>query len=164
MTDRDIYIALGSNIEPDRHIPAALAALAPAYGPLARSPAYRSAAHGFTGADFVNCVVRGRADASPELIVAYLKTLEQLAGRRHGHAIGPRELDLDLILYGDEVITQPGLTIPRPDVLRYAFVLRPLADIAPEKAHPETRQSFAWHWEHFDGEGTPLKPISLECA
>ncbi|HEX5314303.1 MAG TPA: 2-amino-4-hydroxy-6-hydroxymethyldihydropteridine diphosphokinase [Gammaproteobacteria bacterium] len=162
MPERDIYIAIGSNIEPARHIPAAVAELARFYAPLARSPAYRSRALGFDGPDFVNCVVRGRSNASAATVVARLKELERAHGRREDDAIGSRALDLDLILYGTEVIAGPTLTVPRPDILEYAFVLRPLAELAPHLAHPQTGRDFAWHWRHFVGAGLPLAPESLD--
>jgi len=159
--EQDIYIAIGSNVEPLRHIPAALAALDAVCGPLVCSPAYRSHPVGFEGPDFVNCVVRGRASQSPEELTARFKALEQLAGRRRRPPNSSRELDLDLALYGDAVIRREGITIPRPDVLGYAFVLRPLAELAPQARHPETGRSFAWHWEHFRGERIALERVAL---
>jgi 2-amino-4-hydroxy-6-hydroxymethyldihydropteridine diphosphokinase len=164
LTECEIYIAVGSNVEPERHIPEAVAALAEAFGPLVRSPAYRSAAIGFAGPDFVNCVVRGQTGRAPEFVVQHLKALEASSGRRRDGAVGSRELDLDLVLYGDEVISDPGFELPRPDVLRYAFVLRPLVEIAPDFVHPVTGRTLAWHWEHFNGERITLEPEALEGA
>ena len=162
MPEREIYIAIGSNIEPERHVPAALAALDAAYGPLVCSSLYRSAPIGFSGPDFVNCVVRGRTDAAPAFLREHLKTLELLAGRAHSDKLITRELDLDLLLYGEELIEGDGFIIPRPDILDYAFVLRPLAEIAPAAVHPKTGRSFAWHWAHFEGEKVPLEPITSD--
>ncbi|MGH8273069.1 MAG: 2-amino-4-hydroxy-6-hydroxymethyldihydropteridine diphosphokinase [Gammaproteobacteria bacterium] len=161
MSERDIYIALGSNIEPERHVPAALAALATAYGPLAVSPLYRSAPVGFEGPDFVNGVVRGRTAESLSHLQAHLKALERRAGRDHTQKLATRELDLDLLLFGEETIAADGIVLPRPDILEYAFVLRPLAEIAPNVRHPETGRSLAWHWRHFEGTRIPLTPITL---
>lgn len=162
MVERDIYIAIGSNVAPERHIPGALAALAADYPPLARSRTYRSAAVGFAGSDFVNCVVRGRTGLPPEEVVERLKALESLTGRRRDGGVGPRELDLDLLLYGDAIVRRADLRIPRPDILRYAFVLRPLAEIAAQVRHPETGRRFDWHWAHFDGE--PLELVAVDLA
>lgn len=161
MTERDVYVAVGSNVAPGRHIPAALAALAAAFAPLVCSTAYRSAAVGFEGADFVNCAVAGRTSLAPEAVLAELKALEDRMGRRRDGRIGPRELDLDLVLYGGEVIERPGLVIPRSDVLDYAFVLRPLAEIAPDFVHPLTGKSLGWHWRHFRGRPGELVPVDL---
>lgn len=161
MADSDVYVAAGSNVEPDRHLPAAFSSLAAVYGPISCSRAYRSAPVGFEGPDFVNCVVRMRTGVSPEALIRHLKLLESHAGRRTDQENASRELDLDLILYGDAVIERNGMTIPRSDVLRYAFVLRPLAELAPDAIHPRTRRSFAWHWANFEGEPITLEPVTL---
>lgn len=162
MLERDLYIALGSNIEPERHVPAALAALAEAYGPLSVSTLYRSAPVGFEGPDFVNGVARAQTAESLSNLREHLKTLERWAGRNHTQGLATRELDLDLLLFGEERIAADGIVLPRPDILEYAFVLRPLAEIAPEVRHPETGRSFAWHWRHFEGPPAALTPIEFE--
>ncbi|MDN5864930.1 MAG: 2-amino-4-hydroxy-6-hydroxymethyldihydropteridine diphosphokinase [Gammaproteobacteria bacterium] len=162
MPEQAIYIGIGSNVEPQRHVPAALAALGAAYGPLAISPLYRCAPVGLDGPDFINAVVRGSTLETPEALRDRLKELEREAGRDHGEKLAVRELDLDLLLYGAETVRLDGLRIPRPDILAYSFVLRPLADIAPEVIHPETGHDFAWHWAHFEGERIPLHPVELD--
>ncbi|MGH8224598.1 MAG: 2-amino-4-hydroxy-6-hydroxymethyldihydropteridine diphosphokinase [Gammaproteobacteria bacterium] len=161
MPERDIYIAIGSNIEPERHVPAAITDLDAAYGPLVCSTLYRCAPVGFAGPDFINCVVRGKTDLPLAPLREHLKTMERLAGRDHSSRSAARELDLDLLLYGEEVIESEGFIVPRPDILDYAFVLRPLAEIAPEAMHPTTGRSFAWHWAHFEGEKVPLESVAL---
>lgn len=161
MAEADVYVAVGSNVDPRRHLPAALAALSAAYGTVRRSPAYRSAPVGFDGPDFVNCVVHFRSTAAPEDLIRHLKSLEVLAGRHGAQTNASRELDLDLILYGDAVIAGDGVAIPRTDVLRYAFVLRPLAELAPNGVHPQTGRTFAWHWAHFEGESVRLEAVTL---
>ncbi len=155
------YIGVGSNIDPQRHIPAALRALHTAFGALGQSPAYQSPPLGFSGADFINCVVRiaGRLDVTA--LIAKLKTLESSAGRQTRATSRSRELDLDLLLYGDGIIHRDGIALPRPDVLEYAFVLRPLAELAPAFRHPLTGRSLAWHWKHFEGIAITLTPVTL---
>ncbi|MGH8162523.1 MAG: 2-amino-4-hydroxy-6-hydroxymethyldihydropteridine diphosphokinase [Gammaproteobacteria bacterium] len=162
MAEHEIYLSIGSNIAPERHIPAALAALEAAYGPLVVSPWYRSAPVGFEGPDFINGVVRGRTGDGFARLRERLKRLERRAGRDQSKRLATRELDLDLLLFGDEIIEEDDFAIPRPDILEYAFVLRPLAEMAPEATHPATGRSFAWHWRHFMGEQIALESVSLE--
>ena len=165
MPDAAAFIGVGSNIDPQRHIPDALRALRSRFGPIACSPAYRSPPLGFEGEDFINCAVRLHSGLGAAQLVACLKDLESKAGRRAGRsAPGSRELDLDLLLYGDRVIDREGIRLPRPDVLEYAFVLRPLADLAPGLVHPQTGRTLAWHWRHFTGEPVALAPVALDPA
>lgn len=164
MRERPAFVGIGSNIEPARHIPEALRALRSDFGPIACSPAYRSPPLGFEGEDFINCVVRLENSIETAALVAYLKALESRAGRRADATTpGSRELDLDLLLHGDCVIDGGGIRLPRPDVLEYAFVLRPLADLAPGLVHPQTGRTLAWHLRHFDGEPVALTPVALEA-
>lgn len=161
MPEVEAYIGVGSNINPQRHIPAALRALRTAFGTLDRSPAYQSPPLGFAGADFINCVVRIANRLDVVALIAKLKTLESSAGRQTRVTSRSRELDLDLLLYGDRIIHCDGIELPRPDVLEYAFVLRPLAELAPTFRHPLTGRNLAWHWEHFEGTAIALTPVTL---
>lgn len=160
MSDAEAYVGIGSNIDPERHIGRALAALARDFGPTAVSPFYRSAPVGFEGPDFVNGVVRisPSGDDIDALAVA-LKRLEREAGRREFPRTASRELDLDLLLWGTRVLRRGKLVLPRPDVLEYAFVLRPLAELAPAAVHPVTGRTYAWHWDHFEGEPLALHAV-----
>lgn len=162
MTERGAYIGIGSNIEPLRHIPSALRALRERFGALACSPAYRSPPLGFEGADFINCVVRIDTGLAPDKLVACLKGLESDAGRRLLGTHRSRELDLDLLLYGGLVLRDGALRLPRSDVLDYAFVLRPFAELAPDLVHPLTGRSLAWHWAHFEGDAVALAPVTVD--
>jgi len=135
----DVYIGAGSNIDPAAHLCQARDALAGHFGPLAVSPVYRTKAVGFDGDDFLNAVFAFSSCASPRNVVAVLDEIERLAGRRKpANSFTPRSLDLDLLLYGDLVCDEPGLKLPRDDITRYAFVLAPLADLAPDLVHPVT--------------------------
>lgn len=155
------YIGVGSNIDPERHIPTGLRALRNAFGALDISPAYRSPPLGFEGADFINCVAGIDCDLGITALIGTLKTLESNAGRQARTATGSRELDLDLLLYGKQVIHSGEIVLPRPDVLEYAFVLRPLAELAPTFTHPATGRTLAWHWDNFTGENVALTPVTL---
>ncbi len=165
MNEIEAYIGIGSNIEPEVHVDRALAALEKSLGPIAVSPLYRSPPVGFEGDAFINGVVRVTSHAGLDALIEDLKALEKKSGRnRHVSGMGSRELDLDLLLYGDSILRRDGLVLPRPDILQYPFVLRPLAELAPARLHPETGQTFAWHWKHFAGIPADLEPVTLPGA
>jgi 2-amino-4-hydroxy-6-hydroxymethyldihydropteridine diphosphokinase len=152
-----VYLSLGSNLEPRRYLPAALDELRARFGALDVSPAYRSKSVGFDGADFVNLAVGLDTDLEPEALNDWLHALEDRHGRRRDvPRYSDRTLDVDVVLYGERVIDGPGhLQIPRKE-LRHAFVLKPLADIAPQVRHPVTGQTMAALWAAFPQEREPL--------
>ncbi|NUO72883.1 MAG: 2-amino-4-hydroxy-6-hydroxymethyldihydropteridine diphosphokinase [Frateuria sp.] len=156
------WLSLGSNLEPHRHLPAALDELAARFGELVVSPAYRSRAVGFEGPDFVNLAVGLDTDLPPAALNDWLHALEDRHGRRRDvPRYADRTLDVDLVLYGDKVIDGPGhLQVPRGE-LRHAFVLRPLADIAPDALHPVDGRRMADLWAAFPRESEPLMPEPL---
>ncbi|HEY8682736.1 MAG TPA: 2-amino-4-hydroxy-6-hydroxymethyldihydropteridine diphosphokinase, partial [Rhodanobacter sp.] len=132
-----VYLSLGSNVEPQRHLPAAVSALRERFGDITVSPAYRSRSVGFDGADFVNLAVGLDTDLPPEALNDWLHALEDSHGRRRDvPRYADRTLDIDIVLYDALVIDGPGhLQIPRKE-FEHAFVLRPIADIAPAFRHP----------------------------
>jgi 2-amino-4-hydroxy-6-hydroxymethyldihydropteridine diphosphokinase len=142
------YLSLGSNIAPARHLRAAVAALRERFGAVQLSPVYRTAAVGFDGEDFLNAAAIIDSDLDPVALNAWLHALEDAHGRdRSGPRFGPRPLDIDIVFYDELVLDGPGhLQIPR-DELRHAFVLKPLADLAPDYVHPRLGRSLAalWH-------------------
>lgn len=156
------YLSLGSNVEPRRYLRAALEALRQRFGEIAVSPAYRSKSVGFDGPDFVNLAVGLETDLSPEALNAWLHALEDRHGRRRDvPRYSDRTLDVDIVLYDDLVRQGEGhLEIPRKE-LRHAFVLRPLADIAPDAKHPVDGRTMAELWAAFPAEREPLAPEPL---
>ncbi len=160
-TEYDVFISIGSNIDPKYHVPRSISELDAAYGPLVCSMLYRTSAFGFEGSDFINGVVWFRSNISPLRLRDRLKALEVLAGRRHAGKPEDLELDLDLLLYGSKIIESGDLILPRPHMLDYAYILGSLSEIAPEFIHPITGHSFAWHWNHFSGEKVLLEPITI---
>ncbi len=153
-----VYLSLGSNIEPWRYLPAAIRELREQFGELGVSPAYRSAAVGFDGADFVNLAVGLDTALSPEALNNRLHALEDRHGRRRdGPRYSDRTLDIDIVFYDDQVLDGPGhLKIPRKE-LQHAFVLRPIADIAPDFRHPVSGLSMAELWAAFPTQAEPLR-------
>lgn len=130
------YIALGANIgEPQQQIAAGFAALAalPDTRLLARSSLYRSAPVGYADQpDFINAVAAIDTALAPQALLAALLGIERANGRVRDFPNAPRTLDMDIVLYADRVINEPGLTVPHPRMFERAFVLVPLAEIAPE--------------------------------
>lgn len=133
-------IALGANIgEPVRQLEAAFAALAALPGTqlVARSSLYRSAPVGYADQpDFVNAVAIIETALAPQALLAALLAIERAHGRIRDFPNAPRTLDLDIVLYGDRVVHEPGLTIPHARMLERAFVMLPLAEVAPDAVVP----------------------------
>jgi 2-amino-4-hydroxy-6-hydroxymethyldihydropteridine diphosphokinase len=138
------YLSLGSNIEPERHLGEAIDELREEFGEIVVSPAYRSPAVGFEGPAFLNLAVGIDTELDPAALDAWLHALEDRHGRRRdGPRYSSRTLDVDIVLFGDAVVRGPGhLKIPRAE-LAEAFVLVPLADIAPDARDPASGRTVA---------------------
>ena len=145
------YISIGSNIDKELHIPSSLRALERHFGELNVSSIYESEAVGFTGDNFYNLVVGFDSSLDVKSVARILRQIELDHGRtRDSKKFSARTLDLDLILYDDLIINDGRLQIPRDEIEHYAFVLEPLAEIAPNLQHPISRRSYAEIWEQFD--------------
>lgn len=157
-----VYLSLGSNIEPHRYLPAALAALRREFGDITVSPAYRSRSVGFDGADFVNLAVGLDTPLSPAALNDWLHALEDRHGRRRdGPRYSDRTLDLDIVFYDALIIEGAGhLQLPRKE-LKHAFVLRPIADIAADFRHPVSGHRMDELWAAFPPGSEPLTVESL---
>lgn len=147
-----IFLSLGSNIDPAANIQRALDLLAKQFGDLQVSPIYRCPAEGFAGDDFYNLAVACESELPPLAVVDVLRSIEDVCGRdRSGPKFSARTLDIDLLTYGDKPVELPGLRLPRADILEYAFVLKPLADLAPKQRHPLSGRTYAELWSSFSG-------------
>lgn len=159
------YISIGSNINKDEHIPASLRALEQTFGALTISSIYESEPVGFTGDVFYNLVVGFDSDLEVKMVAKQLRQIELDNGRtRDSRKFAARTLDLDLILYGDLIINDGRLQIPRDEIEHYAFVLEPLAEIAPDLKHPISHISYAELWEQFDKIDLKQKRITPSWA
>jgi len=154
------YLGLGSNLQPEKNLQLGVRELGVRFSLLKVSPVFRNKAVGFEGDDFLNAVACVETDLSPSDVCRELEEIHALSGRRRGtDAYVSRTLDIDLLLYGDEIVTSP--LVPRSDVLEYSFVLGPLAEIAADFVHPQTGKTIAWHWSEFDVDSHPLTRDSL---
>jgi 2-amino-4-hydroxy-6-hydroxymethyldihydropteridine diphosphokinase len=157
-----VYLGLGSNIDAGKNLRTAVDALRRWYGELTVSPVYRSAPVGFEGPDFLNLVVALATDATPLEVLDKIERIHAMAGRQRGaDRYSSRPLDIDLLLHGDAVDPSPPLRLPRRDILEYGFVLRPLADIAPDLVHPVTGRTIGEHLREFDGDCHPLTRVEI---
>ena len=155
------YISIGSNIDKDKNILASLQALEHHFGELTVSSIYESESVGFTGDTFYNLVVGFNSELGVKEVAKQLRQIELDNGRtRNSQKFSPRTLDLDLILYDDLIINDGRLQIPRDEIERYAFVLEPLAEIAPALKHPITHISYAELWEKFDTTNLKQKRVT----
>ena len=154
-----VYLSLGSNIEPRRHLAAALDELRARFGAIDVSPVYRTKAVGFDGGDFLNLAVGLDTELEPGPLNDWLHALEARHGRRRdGPRFSSRTLDVDIVLYDDRVERGPGnLEIPRSELVRHAFVLQPMADIAPDVMHPLAGKTLAELWRAFSGDRTAIR-------
>jgi len=131
--------------------------LAPKVKVVEESPVYETAPWGYTDQPkFLNQVVKAETNLSPEALLSYLKEIESQLGRKQTVRYGPRVIDLDILFYDDVVLSQTGLKIPHPHLHERAFVLVPLADIAPDKQHPIRNQSVNEMLAGVDQEGVKL--------
>ncbi len=148
------WLSLGSNLEPEQHLAEALGQLRQRFGSLRISPVYRCAAVGFDGPAFLNLAVGLDSDLEAIELDAWLHALENRLGRRRDvPRYSSRTIDIDLLLFDDQVLRGPGhLRLPRADLVEQAFVLKPMADLAPELIHPVLKRSLAELWRSFTGE------------
>jgi 2-amino-4-hydroxy-6-hydroxymethyldihydropteridine diphosphokinase len=156
----DIYISAGSNIEPEKNLHLAYREIEHMFGPLSRSSTYRTKAIGFDGGDFLNLVMCFSTRESLDKIVAEMQRVEALSGRPPIETeLMSRTLDLDLLLYGPQILKTDKMTLPRPDITQYAFVLGPMAELAPDLLLPGSVKTMRELWQEFDGSEQPIERL-----
>jgi 2-amino-4-hydroxy-6-hydroxymethyldihydropteridine diphosphokinase len=146
-----VFVAAGSNIDPEQNLARASRELEKVFPDVRFSPWYRNEAVGFAGDDFINCVAGFTTELSVQEVVKRLRDIETLCGRpREAPKWAARSMDLDILLYGNLVHEEPGLKLPRPDLVKRPFMLGPMADLAPEVVHPTLHVTMGELWRRFD--------------
>jgi len=135
-----VYLSLGSNLgDREQNLRAAIARLR---GVLAVSSFYETEPVEFTEQPwFLNCAVAVRTELTPEQFLAKIQQIEHEMGRRRIQPKGPRNIDIDILLFGDSIINTPELDVPHPAMHQRRFVLEPLNEIAPEARHPVLKKT-----------------------
>jgi 2-amino-4-hydroxy-6-hydroxymethyldihydropteridine diphosphokinase len=157
-----VYLSLGSNVDPENNLRAAVAELRARFGDVDVSPAYRFPAVGFDGPDFLNLAVGVDTAMSAVMLNEWLHDLEDRHGRRRDvPRFSNRTLDVDIVLYGDDVVRGPGnLAVPREELMQ-TFVMQPLADIAHDAMHPVLRRSIGDLWRSGAAQGKRGTAVAL---
>ena len=159
----EVFLSLGSNIDPEKNLKYACRELKKAFGNIQISSVYRNKPIGFEGNDFLNMVVKVKSTFNPNEMLDFIRGLEAATGRDIGiGAFDSRTLDIDMLLFGSLVHPEKPFKIPRNDIELYSFVLCPLAEIEPDGIHPITGKTFKDLWESFDQAEHPLSKASLE--
>lgn len=158
-----VYVSLGSNIDARYHLCLCLGEMRAAFGAIDCSTIYQTAAIGFTGPPFMNAVVGFQTDWEQSALHQWLRELEDAHGRlRTGEKYNSRTLDADLLLYGDLVL--PEQNLPHGDILKYPFVLFPLAELAPDIRHPVLRQGWGEIAKASALKTDGLQAVQLDCT
>lgn len=167
----EVFVAAGSNVEPVKNLKLALAEMRKAFAPLSISPAYRNKAVGFEGDDFINLVVGFPTNDDLHTVRERLQHIEARCGRpREAPKWAPRSMDLDILLFGDEIRNEPApstglrtsLILPRPDLVKRPYMLKPTVDIAPDLVHPTLHKTMRELWDAFEGKDHEMAVVRLE--
>ena len=159
------FVGVGSNLDPAANVRDGVAALKETFGEVRCSTVDQTEPVGFDGPPFYNLVVAIATELDLEAVVARLRAIEDRFGRERpagSSAFGNRTLDLDLLLFGERVASEP-VPLPRRDVVEYAFVLGPLAELAPDRRHPTLGRTFAELWAEFPAQQTAgMQAVAIE--
>ena len=159
-----IYISLGSNVNREYHVKHGLTELTKVFGALTLSSLYESEAVGFDGSDFYNMVIGIETVHTIEEVTNTLRHIEYQYGReQNAKKFSPRTLDLDLLLFDDLILETPA-QIPRNEITKNAFVLWPLAEIAPDLQHPIINQSYDQLWKNFNKASQTITQIPFSWS
>lgn len=175
----DIFIGIGSNIDPLKNVAKALELLRLKFPSIIFSRLFESEAVGFEGDKFINLVAKfevkdlnsNRSSTSDlvanysspvewvSFLVAQLKEIENQLGRqREDKKFSARNIDIDILLFGDLQVDKP-VELPRGEILENAYVLWPLSELAPDLVHPGSHKNYAEYWQKFDKSLQVLEPV-----
>ncbi|WP_226704760.1 2-amino-4-hydroxy-6-hydroxymethyldihydropteridine diphosphokinase [Microbulbifer elongatus] len=158
-----VYLSLGSNIDRNKHLSAGLDALVEAFGDLKMSQVYESEAVGFDGDNFYNLVAAIETDLPVGELALKLRDIEDENGRlRSGPKFSARTLDIDILTYDDLSGEVDGVKLPRGEILKNAFVLLPMSELAPETLHPVTGKTYLQLWDEYDQDSQKLWPVEFD--
>ena len=159
----EVYLGLGSNIAPTQHLRRAFIALEQHFGQFILSPIYESEAVGFKGDNFLNCVTKITTELSVGTLLNTLRDIENQNGRDRAAArFSGRTLDIDILTYDRCAGIIEGVHLPRDEIFKNAFVLKPFSDIAPDFIPPGTQKSLLELWQQFDKENQNLWQVEFE--
>jgi 2-amino-4-hydroxy-6-hydroxymethyldihydropteridine diphosphokinase len=143
-----VFIGIGSSINRSENIRLGIGALKTEFGELQLSPLYESEAIGFSGINFYNLVVKLHTEQNITELIKKLKSIEKQHGRPENTSkFTPRTLDLDLLLYDQQI--DPDIDLPRGEILKNAFVLKPLSELAPTLRHPILGETYQALWANY---------------
>ena len=161
----EVAVSLGSNLDRESNICAAVETIKSLYPDAIFSAVFESEAVGFEGPAFYNLAAAFETDLEIAELVLQLREIEAQQGRvRIGESMGSREMDIDVLLYGDEILHSQGVNIPRDEILKCAHVLKPLSLIWPDRHHPVEGATYRQLWEAMSrDQGESLSLVVLDC-
>ena len=160
-----LVLSLGSNIEREKHIRFGISELTRLFGTLRVSPVYETAAVGFNGPDFFNLVAVADTALKLEEVIDKIRAIETVAGRVRGEKkFQDRNLDIDILLFGDADLHPQGYDIPRDEIEHAGYVLKPLADLLPQEQHPVSREPYIKMWQARMADQPPMNEVVLDLA
>ena len=158
-----IFIGVGSNVDREKNIASCINMLKESYESFSMSPIYETESMGFSGPNFYNLVCKFETDEKLLDLKLNLNNIEMVHGRTHGETkFSSRTLDIDILYYDSLVIETDNITVPRDEIIRYDFVLRPLVDIAPDFIHPKEKLTNEEILNTYDIEKLIINTVKIE--
>jgi 2-amino-4-hydroxy-6-hydroxymethyldihydropteridine diphosphokinase len=147
-----VYLALGSNVgDSVQNISKAINLLSPALQDIKLAPIYSTKAVGYTNQpDFFNTAISGKTELSPQELLKFTDKVEKLVGRVKRFRWGPREIDIDIIFYGNLILETERLTIPHPNFRERDFVLKPIVDLNNKQVDPVSLKTVKQIFDQLD--------------